>query len=99
MFNVVNYNLLGSEAIPILHLLSHYHPHLEAPVGRRVHGEAGDVVDAVLPEAGVGAGRPQRVRDGHGGAEAAPAHVQVHVLPRVHAADGRQHPPAPLPEK
>ena len=66
-------------------------------MGRRVHGEAGDVVDAVLPEAGVGAGRPQRVRDGHGGAEAAPAHVQVHVLTRVHAADGRQHPPAPLP--
>ena len=74
-----------------------YYPDLQASVWRRVHGEAWYVVDAVLPEACVGAGRPQRVRDGHGGAEAAPAHVQVHVLARVHAADGRQHPPAPLP--
>ena len=64
---------------------------------RSVHGVAGDVVDAVLPVARVGAG--QRVRDGHGGAEVAPADVQVHVLTRVRPADGRQHSAATLPEK
>ena len=64
---------------------------------RRVHGEAGDVVDAVLPVARVGAG--QRVREGHGGAEVAAADVQVHVLPRVDPANGRQHPAAALPEE
>ena len=64
---------------------------------RGVHGVAGYVVDAVLPIARVRAG--QRVRDGHGGAEVAPAHVQVHVLTRVRTADGRQHSAAALPER
>ena len=76
-----------------------YYPDLQASVGRRVHCEAWYVVDAVLPEAGVGAGRPQRVRDGHGGAEVAPADVEVHVLTRVRPADGRKHSAAALPEK
>ena len=66
---------------------------------RCVHGVAGDVVDAVLPVARVRAVAAQRVRDGHGRAEVAPADVQVHVLARVGPADGRQHPAAALPEK
>ena len=70
---------------------------LQASVRRGVHGVAGYVVDAVLPIARVRAG--QRVRDGHGGAEVAPAHVQVHVLTRVRTADGRQHSAAALPER